>query len=231
MSRGPCHRSSEPRRSRVCCRRYNIEQPIGVRVAFEPWQRRVALRPPAGCQLLPFAGVPVTAGDGVTPNWGCATGFPVRRCCPSWRCLSRPCFWGEPCPGASLWGAGRGGGRAVPSQGACRSRGVTRVGGHGCLCCPSREGFHDSVVELLVLPQVAARLGLLMRSRERREGTCSGTHLATCPTSPGERRVPLLAAWRGGTLHGAGGDKEGGLRGPHRGDMSGCPTWWASRMA
>ena len=62
------------------------------------------------------------------------------------------------------------------------------------LCCPSQEGFHVSAEVLLVLPWVAARLGLLMRSRERREGTCSGTYLATCPTSLGERRSALAGS-------------------------------------
>lgn len=45
-----------------------------------------------------------------------------------------------------------------------------------------------------MLPRVAARVGLLMRSRERREGTCSGMYLATCPTSPGERRGALAGS-------------------------------------
>lgn len=54
--------------------------------------------------------------------------------------------------------------------------------------------------------------------------------LATCPTSPGERRSALadsLVLCRqapGGTLRGAGGDEEGGLWGQHRRDRSGSPT-------
>lgn len=56
------------------------------------------------------------------------------------------------------------------------------------LRCPSRERFHVWAKELLVLLlRVAALSGLLMRSWERRERTCSGTYLATCPTSRGER--------------------------------------------
>lgn len=41
-------------------------------------------------------------------------------------------------------------------------------------CCPSLEGFHISVEELLVLARVAARLGLLMRSWERGKEPAQG---------------------------------------------------------
>lgn len=115
----------------------------------------------------------------------------------------------------------------------------TRAGGPRRLPPLSLPGaLHVWAKELLVLLlRVAALSGLLMRSWERRERTCSGTYLATCPTSRGERdAVPSLAGQRcpsslvqcrqasGGTLCGAGGDKEGGLWGQHGGDRSGCPA-------
>lgn len=56
-----------------------------------------------------------------------------------------------------------------------------------CLYCPSQEGFHILVEELLVLAWVAAACsGLLMRSQERREGTCLGKRCCALAGSPAQ---------------------------------------------
>lgn len=65
-------------------------------------------------------------------------------------------------------------------------------------------------------------------SRKLLKDTFSNLALSAWVRHSAHTASPALPFTR--TLHGAGGDKKGGLWGQHRGCRSGCPTWCASHI-
>lgn len=103
-----------------------------------------------------------------------------------------------------------------------------------CFCCPSLEGFPISggaagaATGCCSFRFANEKLGQV--SRKLLKDMFSNLALPAWARYSALTGSPALSQEPGMSLHGAGGDKEGGPWGQHTGYRSGCPTWRVSHI-